>query len=182
MDFIELETERLYLKEIEKQYEHAYYDIMSRKDVTAYYGMDPLESIDQAKQMIQSFKKTFMNHRGIRWGLILKENEKFIGTVGLNNLVLHSKRAEIGYEIHPDFWRKGYTSEAILAVLDYSFNDLKLNRVGAVTFPANEPSNNLLIKLGFKLEGISRQYLYQNNKSHDAYVFSKIRDLNQEEE
>ena len=34
------------------------------------------------------------------------------------------KKAEVGFEIHPDFWRSGITSEALQAVLDYSFEEL----------------------------------------------------------
>lgn len=108
-------------------------------------------------------------------GNYLGETNTFIGTVGLNNLTTQSKRAEIGYELHPAHWRKGVATEAIEAVLNYSFNDLGLFRMGAVTFPNNTSSNNLLEKVGFTKEGILRGYLYQYSKSHDAYVFSMLR-------
>ncbi len=148
---------------------------MSRDVVTKYYGMNSLTSKDQAAKIIDSFHNTFKSKKGIRWGIVLKENGVFIGTIGLNNLNLAGKKAEIGYEIHPTYWRNGMTTEAMKAVLTYSFEELDLFRIGAVTFPENTASSQLLKKNGFKEEGTLRGYLYQNNKSNDALVFSILR-------
>lgn len=63
-------------------------------------------------------------------------------------------------------------SEAVRAVIDYCFNVLNLYRIGAVTFPQNEASFTLLLNLGFEKEGLLRGYLYQDNSSHDAFIFS----------
>lgn len=174
MDFPTFETKRLKLVHIDHQYDQAFFDIMSDASVTKHYGMDSLQSTDQATKIIDSFQSTYEKKQGMRWGIIWKETNTFIGTIGLNNLTTKSKRAEIGYELHPNYWRKGIATEAIEAVLNYSFKDLGLFRMGAVTFPDNVSSNNLLEKVGFKKEGILRGYLYQNNQSHDAYVFSML--------
>ncbi|QPA32491.1 GNAT family N-acetyltransferase [Thermaerobacillus caldiproteolyticus] len=175
MLFPTLETERLHLVEIGQQHSQKYYEIMSLDEVTRYYGMENLKSIEEAAKMIDSFKNNFLSNRGTRWGIILKENQEFIGTVGLNNLSLPNKRAEIGYEIHPDYWRQGFTSEAVKEVLRYSFEELGLYRIGAVTYPENIASSSLLKKLGFKEEGLLRGYIYQKNRSHDAFIFSLLR-------
>jgi [ribosomal protein S5]-alanine N-acetyltransferase len=175
MSFPILETERLHLIEINEQYSQKYYEIMSLDEVTRYYGMENLKGVEEAVKMIDSFKNNFLSNRGIRWGIVLKENQEFIGTVGLNNLNLPNKRAEIGYEIHPDYWRKGFTSEAVKEVLRYSFEELGLYRIGAVTYPENIASSTLLKKLGFKQEGLLRGYIYQKNRSNDVFIFSLLR-------
>lgn len=175
MKFPNLETKRLQLVHIDHQYDQAFFEIMSNDIVTEFYGMDSLESVKQAAKIIDSFDDNYTKKQGMRWGIIWKETNEFIGTIGLNNLSNWSKRAEIGYELHPDHWRKGIVTEAVKAVLDYSFHDLELFRMGAVTFPENASSNNLLEKIGFKKEGILRGYLYQNSQSHDAFVFSLLR-------
>lgn len=175
MDFPQLFTERLNLIQILDFHVSSFYDIMSRDEVTKYYGMDRLTSIDQASNSIEWFHNAFENKRGIRWGIELKETGEFIGTLGLNNLNLGSKRAEIGYELHPSYWNKGITSEAVKEVLRYSFEKFALYRIGAVTYPQNKPSIFVLQKLGFIQEGMLRGYLYQNNQSHDALIFSLLR-------
>ncbi|MDN7228402.1 GNAT family N-acetyltransferase [Planococcus sp. N064] len=175
MEFPALETERLGLVHIGQQYADSFYHIMSREDVTRYYGMDPLINVQEAAAVIESFQTLFESKRGIRWGITLKENGEFIGTIGLNNLNVRAKKSEIGYELHPDYWRKGLMQEAVQAVLLYAFDHLDLVRMGAVTFPDNGASSRLLKKLGFMEEGKLRSYLYQGGQSHDALLFSLLK-------
>ena len=175
MTFPTLETERLRLIEINETHTERFFEIMSEDEVARYYGMRSLKNTEEANKIIESFRLTFNTKRGIRWGIVLKETGEFVGTAGLNNLVTWSKKAEVGYELHPAYWSQGITSEAVKEVLRYSFNELDLHRMGAVTFPQNHASTHLLEKLGFKKEGILRGYLYQNNQSHDALIFSLLK-------
>lgn len=46
---------------------------MSKDEVTKYYGMDSLKSIDDASKIVESFQKTYESNRGIRWGIVLKK-------------------------------------------------------------------------------------------------------------
>ncbi|WP_255472776.1 GNAT family N-acetyltransferase [Planomicrobium sp. CPCC 101079] len=160
---------------ISQQYAERFFDIMSRDEVTKYYGMDSLANPEEAARIIESFQTSFELKRGIRWGLILKENGRFIGTIGLNNLNVRGKKAEVGYKLHPDYWGQGLVREANSAVLQYAFTELDLFRIGAVTFPENTASSGLLKKLGFIEEGRLRGYLYQRHQSHDALVFSLLK-------
>ncbi|TWT06368.1 GNAT family N-acetyltransferase [Planococcus sp. CPCC 101016] len=175
MDFPIFETERLHLNNVEEEDMTAFFDIMSREEVISYYGMDALVHPEEAVEIIRSFHTNFNFKRGMRWAIRSKETNEFIGTIGLNNLNLRAKKAEIGYELHPDYWRQGLMQEAIIAVLRYAFAELDLYRIGAVTFPENTSSNQLLEKLGFTLEGRLRGYLYQRNHSYDAFVFSLLK-------
>ncbi|WP_181350390.1 GNAT family N-acetyltransferase [Thalassobacillus sp. CUG 92003] len=169
-----LETDRLRLIEVTQEHQSAVFNVMSRPEVTQYYGMDKLTSIDQASEIIDSFSRNFSQSTAVHWGMVKKSDETFIGTVGLNNLKLWSKKAEIGFELHPREWRKGYTSEAVTAVLRFAFDELQLYRIGAVTFPENIASKALLSGLGFQEEGLLRGYIYQGNACHDAAVFSVL--------
>lgn len=108
----------------------------------------------------------------MRWGIERKGKKGLIGTIGFNAWSPKHKRAEIGYEIHPDHWRKGYMSEAVSKILSYGSETLDLTRIGAVVFIENEASNNLLTKMGFQKEGILKKYMYQNGKAYDTYVYS----------
>lgn len=98
-----------------------------------------------------------------------------IGTVGFNAWSPKHKRAEIGYELHPEYWRKGYATEAVSEVISYGFKELDLTRIGAIVFIENKASNELLTKLGFQKEGVLRNYMYQNGVPYDTYVYSLLR-------
>lgn len=174
MTFPILNTARLRLTEVEPDNAYALFTIFSNPEVVMYYGMDPMHELAQAEKIIEHFKNTYETKKGMRWAITIKDGNQFVGTIGLNNLALGMKKAEVGFEIHPEFWRAGITSEALHAVLDYSFDELGLHRIGAVTFPANVASIGLLKKSGFIEEGKLRSYLFQNGHSHDALVFSVL--------
>ncbi|WP_043932623.1 GNAT family N-acetyltransferase [Bacillus sp. EB01] len=173
--FPTLETDRLVLREISKDDAKGIFACFSNENVTRYYGQETLKSIEQAEGFVDFFANSYKEKRGIRWGIERKGTQGIIGTIGFNAWSPKHKRAEIGYEIHPEYWRKGYTSEAVLKVIQYGFGDLGLTRIGAVVFIDNEASTNLLSKMGFQKEGVLRDYMYQNGQAFDTYVYSLLK-------
>jgi [ribosomal protein S5]-alanine N-acetyltransferase len=167
-----LETERLLYREITEGDAEKIFSILSFDEVTRHYGQESLTNINQAIEFIRHFQKKYDEKSGIRWGIERKDTRQLIGTIGFHALVSKHKRAEIGYEIHPDHWRKGFASEAVSKMLFYGFKDLGLSRIGAVVFTENAASNKLLTKMGFEQEGILRNYIYQNGSSYDTIVYS----------
>lgn len=167
-----LETERLLLREIVSEDAQSIFDCFSNDDVTRYYGQDSLTSIEQAQQFVTFFTKNYSEKRGIRWGIERKGQEGLIGTIGFNAWSSKHRRAEIGYELHPQYWHNGFAKEAALKVISYGFNDLHLTRIGAVVFTENTASNGLLTKLGFEKEGLLRNYIYQTGVAHDTIAYS----------
>jgi [ribosomal protein S5]-alanine N-acetyltransferase len=170
--FPNLETERLILRELTQDDAESIFKCFSNEEVTRYYGQEPFQEIQQAENLVKLFSKSFAEKRGIRWGIERKGTNDIIGTIGFNAWSPIYKRAEIGYEIHPDYWRKGYTLEAVTEIVSYGFEQMGLTRIGAVVFIENEASNKLLTKIGFQKEGILRDYMYQNGQAHDTFVYS----------
>jgi ribosomal-protein-alanine N-acetyltransferase len=72
-----------------------------------------------------------------------------IGTCGYHNWYREHFRAEIGYELNPLFWRQAYMKEAILPILTYGFEAMRLHRVDAFIDPSNISSEKLLTSLNF---------------------------------
>ncbi|EMR05586.1 Putative ribosomal N-acetyltransferase YdaF [Bhargavaea cecembensis DSE10] len=173
--FPTLDTERLRLREITKADAGDVFACFSDERVTRFYGQETLDSIEKAKAFVDFFANSYKEKRGIRWGIEVKERPGIIGTIGFNAWSPKHKRAEIGYEIHPEHWRKGYAFEAVSEVIRYGFDEFGLTRIGAVVFMDNEASNQLLAKAGFQREGILRDYMYQNGKAYDTYVYSILK-------
>jgi len=169
-----LETERLLLRELTLNDKEDIFSILSNSKVTRFYGRDTLKNVEEAQESILFFRNKFSEKKGIRWGIVTKETNELIGTIGFDGWLQNQKRAEIGYEISPAHWKRGFASEAIKKVLLYGFTFLELLRIGAVVFPENEPSNILMVKMGFKKEGLLRNYIHQNGTSHDTFVYSII--------
>ncbi|WP_442604159.1 GNAT family N-acetyltransferase [Paenibacillus sp. KN14-4R] len=170
-----IHTPNLLLRALTEADAQAMFEYFSQEAVMQYYGQDPYQTIDEAKALIQLLLQNETEMRGARWGIVKKDEQKLIGTIGFNLLNLKNKRTEIGYELHPLYWRKGYASEAVQAIIDYGFKELGLERIAAIVYLDNTGSNGLLAKLGFQKEGILRRYLVANGQSHDVYMHALLR-------
>ncbi|MFJ7829559.1 GNAT family N-acetyltransferase [Peribacillus sp. NPDC097197] len=170
-----LETERLTLREITESDSQEIYQCFSNDDLTRFYGQDSFESIEQAREIIEKFAENYKEKRAIRWGIERKGIPGLIGTIGFHAYLPKNRRAEIGYELHPDHWNKGYMTEGLKEIAAFGFNELGLTRIGAVVFTENVQSSQLLKKAGFAEEGILRKYMYQNGVPHDTYMYSLIK-------
>lgn len=166
-----LETYRLELKKIEHHNSSDIFKSFSDLRVTKFYDIVPFETEDQALQLIDRFNVSFINNVGIRWGIVIKGSKNVIGSIGFNR---YMKGADgiIGYDLQPSYWRMGYTTEAIQAVIKFGFNDLNLNRIEANVMQGNIASEKLLARVGFVNEGIFKDKLLFNEKYYDMTVFS----------
>jgi len=173
--FPKLETNRLIVREIGNADIEAVFSIFSNAEVTRFYGMEPMENVSQAKQIITNLAKSYQAKQGIRWGIVLKENNELIGTIGFNNWNPKNKRAEVGYDLHPSHWRKGYATEAIQRVLSFGFREMDLNRMGAIVYLENTASRQLLNSIGFIEEGILKDYMLQKGQFYDVTMYSLLK-------
>lgn len=85
------------------------------------------------------------------WVIRNKESMEFIGLISLDTHV-DGIGTEISYQLLPKWWRKGYGKETVNKVLEYAFEELRLNIVVAETQSANVQSCKLLESLGMNLE------------------------------
>lgn len=68
----------------------------------------------------------------------------------------------LGYNLDARQTGNGYMHEALSAALDYVFSEVHIHRVMANYMPTNQPSANVLKRLGFRIEGYAREYLQLN--------------------
>lgn len=95
-----------------------------------------------------------------------------LGGITLSNIRLGVARTgNLGYWIGAPQARRGYMTEAVGCILDYAFAPLKLHRVEAACLPNNEASRGLLLKCGFREEGMAREYLKINGRWCDHVTF-----------
>jgi len=78
----------------------------------------------------------------------------------------------LGYWLGAPFARQGLMTEAVHCALDFAFDRLGLHRVEAACLPANLASRGLLLKCGFREEGIAREYLRINGAWADHVLFA----------
>lgn len=169
-----LETDRLWLRRVQLTDVERLFTIFSNIDVLRHYGMEPHESVEQTEQMLVGMIEGIEDGSIIRWGIVRKEDSKLIGTIGFHNRAPRHRRAEIGYEIHPDCWRNGYATEALHAALTYATFTADMERIGAIVYTENVASQHMLERNGFVREGMLQRYMRQGDKAHDVYVYGYI--------
>ena len=97
-----------------------------------------------------------------------------IGSCGFHDYKPSHRSAEIGYELHHDYWRKGIMTEAVSELLRFCFNDLNLHRVSANVTVGNEASAGLLKSLGFTHEGTWRDCVFWRGAFHSLWQFGLL--------
>jgi ribosomal-protein-alanine N-acetyltransferase len=171
-----LETERLRLRMIRPGDVTAVYEIFGDEAVTRYYGLETYTSIEQATERITLYRQNFNKRKSLRWGITFKDDDWLLGTIGIMNWKPRFFNAALGYDLAKRHWRRGIMFEALTAVLDYAFTSMHMNRLEAFVMPQNEPSSQLLEKLGFQNEGLMREYGYWRGGFHDLMLYSILYD------
>jgi len=101
---------------------------------------------------------------------------KLIGDIGINSIDLINRHAEIGLAIgNKDYWSQGYGTDVIKTVLNYCFDQLKLNKVYLDVWVENQKAINCYLKCGFKQDGVLRQHVKDKNKYHDKLIMSILK-------
>jgi len=135
------------------------------------------KSLEAAKEELERFCiKPFKEDRGVRWGIVMKGDDKLIGTCGYYDWIKTTRRAEIGYDLDPAYWGQGIMTEALRAVLKYGFEEMKLNRIQATIDSKNIRSMRLARRLGFKKEGVLRQRSFFNGQFRDDVCLSLLKE------
>jgi RimJ/RimL family protein N-acetyltransferase len=103
-----------------------------------------------------------------------KGTGRVIGTCLLFRYDAASARAEIGYVMGRASWRRGFTHEALAALVAHAFDACGLRRIEAEVDPANVASNRLLLKLGFTAEGLLRERWVSKGRTTDSNVYGLL--------
>ncbi|KAI0018519.1 acetyltransferase [Xylariomycetidae sp. FL0641] len=102
------------------------------------------------------------------------------GTIGLNTVEatpdVYRRVRELGYVLGKDYWGKGIMGDAARAFVRWAFENLDwLVRISSNCFEGNMGSEKVLLKAGFKKEGVSRQAVFKHGKVLDQVEFGLIR-------
>ncbi|MGB9980236.1 GNAT family N-acetyltransferase [Methanobacterium sp.] len=113
------------------------------------------------------------------WGhnFAITVNDEAVGGIGLIvGKDIERKSSEVGYWLGEDHWGKGITSSALEGIVQFAFNDLRLERVFAVPLEHNIASRKVLEKNNFVLEGILRNSVVKAGQIHNQALYAKIRE------
>lgn len=105
------------------------------------------------------------------------EGNQLIGSTGLEGNIKFHADAFVGIGIgEPEYWSKGYGTEAMRLVLGYAFMELNLQRVSLDVFEYNPRAIHSYEKAGFKQEGRERGRLLREGRRWDLIFMGILRE------
>ncbi|MDK2913602.1 MAG: [ribosomal protein S5]-alanine N-acetyltransferase [Thermococcaceae archaeon] len=115
-------------------------------------------------------------HKERVFSVIENSSESLVGFVGLHQIDMYNRHAELGYFISKEFWGRGYATEAVRLALLYAFNWLNLRKVYARVYESNLASIRVLEKNGFVLSGRLHKHEYIPEEGFvDLLIYERFR-------
>jgi len=96
---------------------------------------------------------------------------RLIGNCGVRLAAPGARVADIGYELAPQEWGRGYATEAARAIVAFGFETLRVHRIAATCVADNIGSANVLEKLGLRREGWLREVAHYKGRWWDELVY-----------
>ena len=171
-----LKGKRIILRPINKSDARFIYEGARDKAISKYTFVPRPYTLVNAEEFIVRARAGIRDGSGYHLGIELKESNGIIGMIGVMNISRQHKRGEVGYWVNRNYWRQGYASEALGAMLRFCFRELKFRKVVASVFPPNEVSSFMLVKAGFKLEGRFRRHIKKDNRWMDLLCYGLLRE------
>ena len=108
---------------------------------------------------------------------IVTKNGKPIGNISLMEIDYTHRCATLGIMIgEKNYWDRGYGTDAMKTLLEFSFNTLGLHRIELRTLELNKRADACYKKCGFKMEGRKRKHWFYEGKYYDDLLMSILRE------
>ena len=149
MSNIIIQSERLLFREFTTNDAPLIYSLNIHPEVVQYVHELPVTDMASATENLQRILTQYKEYGYGRWAVFTRDQNEFIGWCGLKYRP-ERKEMDLGYRFIPQYWGKGYATEAALATLRYGFETLQLARIHAMAHIENPRSLKVLEKIGMQ--------------------------------
>ena len=162
---------RVELRELsEEDLSEAYVTWLNDEEVNKY--LDPFESkhtLESVRRFIQEKKQSKNEYL---YGIFYENIH--VGNIKIDFNYAY-KNGKIGYIIgEKKYWRKGIATAAIKIILSICKEMDNVRKISAGVYEGNIPSEKVLLKCGFKKEGVRKKHIFANNEMLDYHEFGII--------
>lgn len=170
-----LATDRLRLRQLGADDVEAVMALFGDPQILRFLNQSPTDTPDKALALIDWLNGHYARHEAVQWAITLRDTDRMIGTCGVYGWEREHRRVDIGYHILYQEWGKGYATEATHAMIDWSFANLDLHRIQADCTDGNTGSERVMLKCGFRLEGIWRESCWEHGRFVSIKQFGLLR-------
>ncbi len=168
-------TERLVLRE----YEHGDWPaVLAYQRDPRYFQFSPWTGRTEAetRDFVAMFmaQQTERPRRIFQLAITLPDDGRVIGSCGIRRKPANDWEADLGYELAPEQWGRGYATEAALAIVGFGFQELRLRRVSSWCIADNIASARVLERVGLQLEGRLRENEHFKGRWWDTLLYGLL--------
>ena len=170
-----LDTLDLHLRPSNPTDAEGMFAMLSDRESMKYWCDKPIKDLNAAVEALNKDLESDAQGNSMCWAITLHGQDEMIGKCILFQFDKTNQRAEIGYILNRQYWRKGLMYQALEAVIDFAFNTLELHRIEADVDTENAGSLGILEKLGFKREGLFRERWFVYGERQDSVMFGLLK-------
>src|SRR3954453_5396555 len=149
-------------------------ELAADPEVTRWFSWGPYTSVDHPRAF--AARCAVERKRGERLALLIVHREHGpAGITGLSELSMRDLRCMVGTWLGRRFWGTGANRESKALVAHLAFALLGMHRLGAYSNPRNTVSTKALLAVGFRHEGVLRDWHRHGERHHDVNVFGLLR-------
>ena len=164
-----LETERLYLREMDQADFGSLCKILQDKDTM--YAYEGAFSDDEVQEWLDRQIARYQKWKFGLWAVILKETDEMIGQCGLTMQPWKEEEVlEVGYLLQRNYWHKGYATEAARACKKYAFEILNAKEVCSIIRDTNAASQKVAVRNGMTVRDSWTKHYRGVDMPHDRYL------------
>ena len=171
----EIETERLLLRRMEMRDARDLFEYSRDEEVARYVLWEAQKNVSESRAYIKFMLRKYRAGDPASWCIVRKDEGRVVGTIGYMWFQPENNAAEVGYSLARDCWNQGYMTEALRAVLRYSFEEMAINRIEAQHEVGNPASGAVMRKCGMRHEGTLRSRLYNKGRYVVVELFAILR-------
>ena len=170
-----IETERLILRKLTMRDASDMFRYCQNKEVARHVLWEAHTSILETRAYIRYNLYQYRSGEPASWGIVLRETNRVVGTIGYMSYNADNSTVEIGYSLTREQWSKGLMTEALRAVIDETFHTLKVHRIEAMHFTDNPASGRVMAKCGMTHEGHMRERICCKGVFRDVEMWGILR-------
>lgn len=148
-----------------------WYGYLCQENVTRHTSWR-LEGPGDLTDLLRAYAQPELSH-SMRLA-IAGPDDRLAGTIGLNEIALTHRRAEIAYDIAPEYWRQGLATKACAVVSDWALRILGFARIQATVLDSNVASAGVLERCGYQREGLLHAYRVVRGEPRHFWIYARI--------
>ena len=135
---------------------------------------------DRTEAEVRDFVQMFLDQqaerprRKFQLAITLPHDGRVVGNCGIRHKNENDWEADIGYELAPEYWGRGYATEAAIAIVNFGFRELRLHRISSWCIANNAASARVLERVGLRLEGRLRENEYFKGRWWDTLLYGLL--------